>query len=58
MEEILIIGNKKYTKLNIDKMKSRSKNSLFDDHNVKGKVLATIIDGRIMYKSSKFKINN
>tara|TARA_B100000686_G_scaffold348500_1_gene439697 strand:+ start:8689 stop:10008 length:1320 start_codon:yes stop_codon:yes gene_type:complete len=45
-------------KINIDKMKSRSKNSLFDNYNVKGKILATIIDGRIMYKSSKFKINN
>ena len=36
-------------------MKSKSKNSLFDEYEVKGKVMA-IIDGRIVYKSPKMKI--
>ena len=47
--------NHKY-KLDIDNMKSKSKNSLFEDYEVKGKVMATIIDGRIAYKSPKMKI--
>ena len=47
--------NHKY-KLDIDNMKSKSKNSLFEDYEVKGKVMATVIDGRIVYKSPKMKI--
>ena len=47
--------NHKY-KLNIDRMKSKSKNSLFEDYEVRGKVIATVVDGRIVYKSSEIKI--
>jgi len=56
--DILIFDPNYSYKLNIDKMKSKSKNSLYDNYNVTGKVLATIVDGKLMYKSSKFKIKS
>lgn len=41
--------------INLEDMKSKSKNSLFDQYNYKGKILYTIVDGRIVFKSSKLK---
>ncbi len=36
-------------------MISKSKNSLFDDYDGKGKILYTIVDGRIVYSDPNFK---
>ncbi len=41
-------------KINLEKMISKSNNSLFDEHDVKGKILCTIVDGRIVYSDSEF----
>ena len=41
--------------INLEDMKSKSKNSLFDQYNYKGKILYTIVDGRIVFESSKLK---
>ena len=41
--------------INLEDMKSKSKNSLFDQYNYKGKILYTIVDGRIVFESSKVK---
>ena len=38
-------------------MISKSKNSLFDDYDGKGKVLYTIVDGRIVYSDPKLKFS-
>jgi len=56
--DILIFDPNYSYKLNIDKIKSKSKNTLYENYNMRGKVLATIVDGRLMYKSSKFKIKS
>ena len=41
--------------LMLENMNSKSKNSLFDNYNVKGKILCTIVDGRIVYSEPNFK---
>ena len=41
--------------INLEDMKSKSKNSLFDQYNYKGKILYTVVDGRIVFESSKLK---
>ena len=41
--------------INLEDMKSKSKNSLFDQYNYKGKILYTIVDGRIVFENSKLK---
>ena len=55
--DLTIIDINHSYKLQLDNMKSKSKNSLFDDYETKGKVLATIVDGRIVYKSEEFIAN-
>jgi dihydroorotase len=42
-------------KLKLENMISKSKNSLFDDYDGKGKILYTIVDGRIVYSDPNFK---
>ena len=42
--------------LNLENMNSKSNNSLFDEYESKGKILCTIVDGRIVYTDQKFNL--
>lgn len=53
--DLTIIDINKSYKINLENINSKSKNSLFDDYDVKGKVLSTIVDGRILYTEPSFK---
>jgi dihydroorotase len=53
--DLTIIDINYSNKIKLESMKSKSKNSLFDDYDSKGKILCTIIDGRIVFKSAEFK---
>ena len=53
--DLTIIDINNSNKINLEDMKSKSKNSLFDQYNYKGKILYTIVDGRIVFESSKLK---
>lgn len=41
----------------LENMNSKSKNSLFDEYNVKGRILCTVVDGRIVYSEPSFEYN-
>ena len=53
--DLTIIDINYSNKIKLESMKSKSKNSLFDNYDSKGKILCTIIDGRIVFKSAEFK---
>jgi len=53
--DLIIIDINYSNKIKLEEMKSKSKNSLFDQYNYKGKNLCTIVDGRIVFKNSEFK---
>jgi dihydroorotase len=44
-------------KLRLEDINSKSKNSLFDEYDVKGKILCTIVDGRMVYSEPNFKFS-
>jgi len=53
--DLTIIDINYSNKIKLEEMKSKSKNSLFDQYNYRGKTLCTIVDGRIVFKSDEFK---
>mgnify|MGYP003322167889 CR=1 FL=1 len=55
--DLILIDINTPRKLKLENMISKSKNSLFDDYDGKGKVLYTIVDGRIVYSDPKLKFS-
>jgi len=51
--DITIVDLKSRYRIDRDKMKSKSRNTPFHGWEVKGKVMCTIVDGKIVYKDSK-----
>jgi len=53
--DLTIIDINNSNKIKLEKMKSKSKNSLFEKYNAKGKILCTIVDGRIVFNTTELK---
>ena len=54
--DLTLIDIKTSNVLNLENMNSKSNNSLFDEYEAKGKILCTIVDGRIVYTDQKFNL--
>ena len=54
--DLTLIDIKTSNVLNLENMNSKSNNSLFDEYETKGKILCTIVDGRIVYTDQKFNL--